>query len=166
MPRAWSELAPLPASDGDWLLPYLRGFGTVGGVVGAGQTLMEIVPDDRELVVKAQVSPDDADDVYAGLTTHVRFPTLHDPTIGDIAGRISTISADSLVDPKTGAAYFTAEVRVPATELRRIAATRAGLAPIRAGIPVEILVPLTRRTVFQYLTEPIVRSFWRSGREH
>ncbi len=35
MPRAWSELAPLPASDGDWLLPYLRGFGTVGGVVGS-----------------------------------------------------------------------------------------------------------------------------------
>ena len=39
---------------------------TIGGVVSPGQTLMEIVPDTRNLVIQAQVNPGDADDVYQG----------------------------------------------------------------------------------------------------
>lgn len=42
--RAWSELTPLPASEGDWLLPRLRGFGTVGGVVGSHWPRYAVLP--------------------------------------------------------------------------------------------------------------------------
>jgi HlyD family secretion protein len=46
---------------------------TIGGVVAPGQTVMQIVPQDRELIIKAKIAPDDADDVYAGMLTKVRL---------------------------------------------------------------------------------------------
>lgn len=139
---------------------------TVGGVVAQGQTLMEIVPQDRELVIKAQLSPDDADDVSAGQATKVRFPTIRDREMPEIVGTLSTVSADSLLDERSGRRFFSAEVRVPAHELGKIALASDKTSPVRAGLPAEILIPLADRSVLQYLLEPLIQSFWRTGREH
>jgi HlyD family type I secretion membrane fusion protein len=139
---------------------------TVGGVVAPGQTIMEIVPQDRELVIKTKIGPDDADDVHAGMETQVRFPTIRGGNSAPVMGRLVAFSADSLTDARTGESFFDGEVRVPETELRKFAANIGGGAPIRPGLPAEILIPLTKRTVLQYLLEPLTQSFWRSGREH
>lgn len=139
---------------------------TVGGVVTPGESLMEVVPDRRALVIKAQISPADADDVTVGLPTKIRFPTLHDRDMPSIDGVVTTLSADSLADERTGQPYFSAEVQVGAAELRGLTAARTGGSAIRAGLPVEILVPLEKRTLLQYLVEPLTRSLWRTGREH
>lgn len=139
---------------------------TVGGVVSPGQTLMEIVPHNRELVIKARISPDDADDVYPGMTTRIRFPSFHERDIPYLEGRLTTISADSLTDEKTGIHYFGAEVRVPESELRNIEMVRPDRPAIQAGLPAELLIPLEKRTVFGYLLEPLLQSSWRAGREH
>ncbi|MBD3831903.1 MAG: HlyD family type I secretion periplasmic adaptor subunit [Brevundimonas sp.] len=40
---------------------------TIGGVVAAGATIMEIVPQDRALVVEAKAAPTDADDLRVGM---------------------------------------------------------------------------------------------------
>lgn len=139
---------------------------TVGGVVAPGQTLMEIVPQNRELVIKARISPDDADDVHAGMVTRIRFPSFHEQDIPVLEGRLTTISADSLTDEKTGVPYFSAQVRVPEAELKNLAAVRPGRPPIQAGLPAELLIPLKKRTVLGYLLEPLLQSSWRAGREH
>ncbi|HEX6217892.1 MAG TPA: HlyD family type I secretion periplasmic adaptor subunit, partial [Sphingomicrobium sp.] len=93
---------------------------TVGGVVSPGQTLMEIVPANRNLVVQAQVNPADADDVYPGQKAQVRFLSVSDRTLPLLSGVVRTISADSFTDEKTGQAYFRAEVEVPQNELSRV----------------------------------------------
>jgi HlyD family type I secretion membrane fusion protein len=139
---------------------------TVGGVVAPGQTVMEIVPQDRELIIKAKIAPDDADDVRAGMLTQVRFPTLRSPTPAAITGRLVSFSADSLTDQRSGARFFEGEVRVPEAELRKVARESGSNSVIRPGLPAEILIPLNKRTVLQYLIEPLTQSFWRSGREH
>jgi HlyD family secretion protein len=139
---------------------------TVGGVVAPGQTVMEVVPQDRALIIKARIAPDDADDVRAGMTTQVRFPSIRDPKAASVNGALVALSADILTDQRTGVRYFEGDVRVPESELRRIAGDRTGGSPIRPGLPAEILIPLAKRTVLQYLFEPLTQSFWRSGREH
>ncbi len=139
---------------------------TVGGVVAPGQMVMEIVPQDRALVIKARIAPDDADDVRSGMSTQVRFPSIRDPNSPPVTGQLVSMSADSLTDQRTGARYFEGEVRVPENELRRIATVPAQGSPIRPGLPAEVLIPLAKRTVLQYLIEPLTQSFWRSGREH
>ena len=61
---------------------------TVGGVVRPGETLMDVVPDGRELVIKAQVNPGDADDVYVGQTAQVRFVSVHDRSLPLFSGKV------------------------------------------------------------------------------
>lgn len=139
---------------------------TVGGVVAPGQTVMEIVPQDRELVIKAKVAPDDADDVRSGMDTQVRFPTIRGQNLAPVSGRLVAFSADSLTDARTGERFFEGEVRVAESELKKLTASAGGASLVRPGLPAEVLIPLSKRTVLQYLLEPLTQSFWRSGREH
>lgn len=138
---------------------------TVGGVVQPGQTLMEIVPKNAELVIRARVSPDDADDLMVGQKTEIRIPAFHERNLPMLEGRITAVSADSFLDEKTGARFFTADVAVPASETAKIAKVRGAEQGLRPGLPVEVVVPLRKRTALQYFFEPLQQSIWRSFRE-
>ena len=138
---------------------------TVGGVVTAGETLMEIVPQDRALVIEGKVSPTDADDLNPGMETQVRFTALQERNLPILAGRLSNVSADGLEDQRTGARYFRIEVIVPPEELAKIQLVRKG-GGLRAGLPAEIMIPLRKRTALAYLVEPLTQTLWRAGREN
>lgn len=138
---------------------------TIGGVVGAGERLMEIVPERVALVIQARIAPDDADDLFVGQQAEVRIPALHARALPAVLGTISRLSADSFEDQRTGAHFYTGEVLVPEAGLA-VMRRYAGGREIKPGLPVEILVPLRRRTLLQYLLEPLNRSLWRSFREH
>ena len=137
---------------------------TIGGVVAPGQTLMEIVPDRRALVIQAQVAPNDADDVYVGQEAQVRFVSVHDRTLPLLTGKVRTISADSFTDEKTGRSFFRAEIEVTPEQLRRVGGT-LGHGQLRPGLPVEVLLNVRKRTALQYLIEPLTRNLWGSLRE-
>lgn len=139
---------------------------TEGGVVRAGEKLMDIVPDAQPLVVEAKIRPEDADDLRIGMKTQVRFTAFRDRSLPLAMGALQRVSADRFTDEHTGAGYFLAEVTVPPGEIKRIAATRVGGAALRAGLPVEIVVPLRSRTALQYLLEPLDHAMWTSFREH
>ena len=135
---------------------------TVGGVAPPGQTLMEIVPDEATLVISARVSPVDADNIRVGQDAQVRFSAIHDRAIPIIHGRLTRISADSFVDEQSGRSYFTAEVRVPPEQMSLLGPSAKTIGP---GLPVEVIVPLRKRTALDYLLEPLAHTLWRSGRE-
>jgi HlyD family secretion protein len=137
---------------------------TVGGVVAPGQTIMEIVPDNRTLVIQAQVTPQDADDVYAGQQAQVRFSSVHDRTLPLLSGTVRMISADSFTDEKTGRSFFRAEIEVPTPELRQVRSV-LGRGQLRPGLPVEVVLSVRKRTALQYLLDPLKMNFWRSLRE-
>ena len=137
---------------------------TIGGVVAPGQTLMEIVPDTRKLVIQAQVNPGDADDVYQGQKAQVRFLSVHDTTLPMIEGTVRTISADRLNDEKSGQSFFMAEIEVAASELDKVRSV-LGQGRLRPGLPVEAVLAARKRTALDYLLEPLTVHFWRSLRE-
>lgn len=139
---------------------------TVGGVVPAGQTLMSIVPDAAPLEVEAQLSPDDADDVRPGQRAEVRVSALHDRGAPRLEGTVTRVSADSFKDDKTGRTYYTATVSVPPAGIAALTHAAGGGAALKAGLPVQVTVPLRRRTLLQYLLEPIDQAVWRGMREH
>jgi HlyD family type I secretion membrane fusion protein len=138
---------------------------TEGGVVIAGDTLMEIVPTDRRLVIEAKAAPTDADDLTIGMTTQIRFPALQEKDIPIIEGQIAKVSADSFEDQRTGLHYFEIEVTVPPESLEKLKEFRAD-GGIRAGLPAQVIVPLRKRTALGYLLEPLSSTFWKVGREH
>jgi HlyD family secretion protein len=128
---------------------------TVGGVVAPGQTLMEVVPEDKMLVVQAQVQPNDADDVYPGQPAQIRFASERDRSLPLLDGRVRTISADSFTDEETGRSYFRAEIAVPSAELEQVRGV-LGKGELRPGLPVEAILAVRKRTALQYLVGPLV----------
>ena len=128
------------------------------------QAPLLVVHTDRKLVIQAQINPTDADDVYQGQKTQVRFLSVHDRTLPMLEGTVRTISADRLKDEKSGLSYFVAEVEVSPAELNKVRAV-LGQGQLRPGLPVEVVLAARKRTALQYILEPLTANFWRSLRE-
>lgn len=135
---------------------------TTGGVIQAGQTLMEIVPANASQIIVAQISPSDVDNLRVGMDTEVKFPGLREGNPPILHGRVTRISADSFTEEANGARYFRAEIVVPEAELAKLGRLAS---TIRPGSPVEVVVLLRKRTALTYLFEPLLQSLWRSGSE-
>lgn len=138
---------------------------TVGGVVAAGETLMEIVPQDRTLVIAGKASPTDADDLAPGMKTQIRFTALQERNLPILMGRVSKVSADSFEDERSGSRFFKIELRVPPSELAKLREVRPDGA-LRPGLPVDIMIPLRKRSALSYLIEPLTQTLWLAGREN
>ena len=137
---------------------------TVGGVVRPGETLMDVVPDGKELVIRAQINPGDADDVFVGQPAQVRFVSVHNRSLPLFTGKVRTMSADSFTDEKSGRAFFRAEIVVPESEFNRVRSV-LGQGELRPGLPVEAVMTVRKRSALQYMMEPLTGALWRSGHE-
>ena len=139
---------------------------TVGGVIGAGEKLMDVVPDHASLVVAARVAPEDVDDVSVGQKAEVRFTGMHDRKLPLLSGVMTRLSADALTDEKSERSYYTAEFVVPESEIAKMRAVRGPNFQLRAGAPVQVVVPVRKRTALQYAFEPLLGTLRTSGGEH
>ena len=138
---------------------------TVGGVVSPGQTLMEIVPSDADLVVEALISPADIEALRVGQTTEVMFATFREQNMPKLSGRLTRLSADSFQDEQSGQSFYRGQITVPAAELSKLGAPDVLRESLRPGVPVEVVIPLRKRTALDYLLEPLSRHMWRSFRD-
>ncbi|HEX3920404.1 MAG TPA: HlyD family type I secretion periplasmic adaptor subunit [Caulobacteraceae bacterium] len=138
---------------------------TVGGVVAPGQKLMDVVPTDQPLVIEARVKPDDAGELRVGQSTEIRIPAFRDRRMPLLMGTVRKISADALVDDKSGQPYFKIEVEVPPSQLAIIHQIRGAEPGLIPGLPVEVVVPLKHRSALDYLIEPLKEMLWKSFRQ-
>lgn len=139
---------------------------TEGGVIAAGKPLMDVVPDQPDLVVSARFPVEDADDLNIGQTAQLKFSGLHDRSLPILNGTLTRLSADSLVDEKTDVPFYTAELRVAPRDLEVIRRVRGANFELRPGMPVDVLVPIRKRTALQYALEPLWDTMWLSFREN
>lgn len=138
---------------------------TVGGVVRAGERLMDIVPEGQDLIVEAQVHPESADDLQVGQTTEVRITAFGGRNLPIVHGEVTQVSADRFVEERTGRAYFLMQVKVPPAELQRLIDAGGESRRLRPGLSAQVVVPTRKRTALQYLLEPLNQTLWRSLRE-
>jgi HlyD family secretion protein len=83
-----------------------------------------------------------------------------------LGGAITRVSADSFKDEHSGASFYTATIAVPPAQIAALEKRDGARQALRSGLPVQVLVPLRRRTLLQYLLEPIDQAVWRGMREH
>jgi HlyD family secretion protein len=133
---------------------------TPGGVVGAGQPLLDLVPPNDRLIVTAQVRPEDIELVRPGLVAHVRLIPFHQRRTPPVDGKVIYVSADRLVDPKAGVSYYAAKVEVDEAMLKRL--DHVEMVP---GMPAEVMIKTGESTVAFYALAPIIDSFNRAFRE-
>lgn len=134
---------------------------TVGGVIGAGDTILDIVPRDDTLVIDARIAPTDIDVVREGQTAQVVLSAFQQRNLPRIEGRVRTISADRIVDPKTSSPYYQVRVEVDREQLASIG---SGI-ELTPGMPAEVMVVTGQRTAFDYFARPFLDSLRRSLKE-
>jgi HlyD family secretion protein len=137
----------------------------VGGVIRAGERVLDVVPQDQELIIEARVRPEDADSLVPGQETEVRITAFSGRDMPIVHGELRTVSADRFTDDRDGQGYFLIQVAVPPEELTLITDQAVSARRLRAGLPAEVIVPTRKRTALQYLLEPLDQSLWRSLRE-
>jgi HlyD family type I secretion membrane fusion protein len=135
---------------------------TVGGVIQPGEVLMSLVPSGDKLVIDAKINPRDRDVIYRGMKARVRLTAFSPRHVKPMQGIVTAISADQLIDPATGVAYFKARI-VPSVEIAGPA--HKVMAKLMPGMQAEVFLQTGERTVLDYLLEPVWRSFDHAGRE-
>ena len=124
---------------------------TIGGVVRAGDAIMELVPDSDDLLIEARLQPNEIDQVRIGQRALVRFSAFNQAVTPQLAGIVSFVSADTTHDQQTNAPYFTLRVSLPEDEHRRLAGSQ-----LVSGMPAEVFLQTGSRTMMNYLLKPIM----------
>lgn len=128
---------------------------TRGGVVSPGETIMEVVPLDDQLVIEAEIRPQDVAFLHVGQPASVKI-TAYDYTVyGMLNGELVFISADTIVDEtqRNAEPYYKVRVLTDSAALEG----PDGPLPIRPGMVAQVDIQTGSKTVLEYLLKPILR---------
>ncbi len=134
---------------------------TPRSVIRPADPLMFLIPQDRPLVIAAQVMPTNVDEISVGQEVNLRLSSLDQRTTPELKGLVVLISADALDDQTTGASYFRAEITLSPGEIERLP-EGTQLLP---GMPVDAFIKTGDRSPLTYLVKPVTDYFVKSWRE-
>ena len=135
-------------------------FSNAGAVVRPGETVLEIVPDNQDLIATAEIQPSDRDSVFEGLSVEARLSGLKAWDSPLLAGTISDISADLKTSPDGRYAYYEAQITIGEEKLGELTT------PLLPGMPIEAFIfSGEKRTFLEYLLEPVNATMRKAARE-
>ena len=124
---------------------------TIGGVIAAGEVVMEIVPASDELQIEAKLPPQNIDQVHSGQQAYIRFSAFNQRTTPQLEGVVSYLSADLSHDrANPNMTYYTVRVTLPPSERARL-----GSLQLVSGMPAEVFLQTGTRTMMSYLFKPL-----------
>ncbi|HEX6530179.1 MAG TPA: HlyD family type I secretion periplasmic adaptor subunit [Burkholderiales bacterium] len=132
---------------------------TAGSVIGPREVLMEIVPQEKRLIIEARIRPEDINHVRPGSEADIRLTAYQSRTTPLVPGTVTYVSGDRLVDQQTGHPYYIVHVNVPEKALA------ASSLRLQAGMPAEVFVRTDNRTALDYLLAPVTSYLRRAMRE-
>ena len=133
---------------------------TVGGVIGATQPLMDIVPIDDPLEVEVMVENKDVGRLRPGMAAQVKVDTFPYTRFGVLPASISLISADAIQDEKKGPVYK-ARIKLSQTEM----VLGSDVYKLTAGMATTVEIKIGYRRVIHYFLDPFIRNVGESIRE-
>jgi HlyD family secretion protein len=152
--RRLEVAAPIPG-----IVANLR-FYTVGGVIRPGEPILDIVPQNEDLVIETQIQPQDIDIVAVDLPAEVRITAYRSRSSPVMLGRVIYVAADITLNERAGTSHYRAQVRINPGQQHLL----EGFA-LQPGMPAEVIIMAGERTMFEYLTQPIKNSLRRAFRE-
>ncbi|MEP0520803.1 MAG: HlyD family type I secretion periplasmic adaptor subunit [Hyphomicrobiales bacterium] len=133
---------------------------TIGGVLQAGATVLQLVPDGRQLEIEITVDPQFIDEMFVGQETGIRMTALNLRTTPQLIGVVSTISPDAVTDEISKKTFYRAKVSVSEEELTKL--QNVNLLP---GMPVEVFAKTGERSPINYLLQPLTNQLAYAMRE-
>ncbi len=133
---------------------------TVGGVVSPGNKVVEIVPQDDTLLIELKVKPADIAQVRVGQLARVKFSAYDFAIYGGLKATVSFVSADTITNRK-GESYYIVRLK---PEHPWLGHGDVHL-PIKVGMTAEADIVTAKKTILQYLIQPVTRGMNKALRE-
>ena len=128
---------------------------TKGGVVKAGEPLIEITPLDDTLVIEGRVRPSDIAFIRIGQHALVKITAYNYATYGGLEGRVVEISPDAIEAPeKPGETYYRVKVRTTKSYLENGGKSL----PIGPGMTTQISIKIGEKSLLAYILKPLTKS--------
>ncbi|MEI8611697.1 HlyD family type I secretion periplasmic adaptor subunit [Enterovibrio sp. Hal110] len=135
---------------------------TLGGVIRSGDDILEIVPTEDQLLIEAKILPKDIAFLHSGLPAVVKVTAYDFTRYGGLKGKLEHISADTTQDEK-GNSYYLVRVRTDVSNLSKNDGTSL---PIIPGMLTSVDIVTGKRTILDYIPNPILRARESALREH
>ncbi len=126
---------------------------TVNGVVQPGMDIVEIVPLDDKLLIEAKIKPSDVAYIYPGLEAMVKFTAYDFAIYGGLKGKVTLVSADTIVDEK-GNSYYLVSIKTDVSYLEKYNKKHE----ILVGMVANVDIITGKKTVMDYLLKPILKA--------
>ena len=123
---------------------------TAGGYISSAEPLMLIVPEGDALIVEARISPNDVDQVLTGQAETIMLVGLDRNSTPELTGNVKSVSAETIPDETSGLPHYLVQVVLSDQELSKIPDVQ-----LLPGMPVEVLMETSERSILSYLIKPI-----------
>lgn len=133
---------------------------SIGGVVSPGNNVLEIVPQEDSLLIELNIKPADIASVNEGHLTRLKFSAYDFALHGSLEGKVSFVSADTITNDD-GESFYLVRVKPSQSYLGH----ESKKLPIKVGMTVEADIVTDKKTILQYLTEPVHRGLNKALRE-
>jgi HlyD family type I secretion membrane fusion protein len=131
-----------------------------GAAVGPREVLLEVVPEDKTLIIEARIRPEDINHVRAGSPADVRLTAYQQRNTPLVPGTVTYVSGDRMTEGPNTAPFYTVRIDVAPEAL-----AAAGNLRMQAGMPAEVYVRTDERTALDYVLSPITTFLRRGMRE-
>lgn len=125
-------------------------YASIGGLVQPATTITKIIPTDEDLVVRARIQPKDIGRIQVGSEVRLRFDNYDFERFGAVEGAVTAVSAASFLD-EAGRLYYNVLISPVTTYLSENQQEN----PIQVGMSASAEIITGRRTILQYLLQPI-----------
>ncbi|HEX3699528.1 MAG TPA: HlyD family type I secretion periplasmic adaptor subunit [Phenylobacterium sp.] len=124
---------------------------TEGGVAGAGQTLMDIVPSNAPLMVTAMIKPEDIDQVHLGMNAQVRLVGPNPRWNSPLPAKVVVVSADRITNEKSGASFYRVDLRIDPKDMKDLEKN----VKVVPGMSAAAMIVTGNRTLMGFLVSPV-----------
>ena len=142
----------------DGIVKNIR-FSTIGGVVRAGEEVLQIVPVGEKLIIETRVPPRDIAFVKVGQTARVNFDAYDSAIYGSATGNVVFVSPDTLTEQAQNGStetYYRVNLEVDTTSMRQVEGRE--LIGLQPGMTATAEILTGKTTVWTYLTKPILKT--------
>ena len=129
-------------------------FNTIGGVVKAGEEIIEIVPSDKGLVIQTKIRPSDIAFIRLGQEVVVRFTAYDFSIYGSLKGEVINISADTIIDETDKKSYYQIEIKT----IKNYLGNEKSRLKIRTGMVATVDIISGKQRIMDYVLKPILRA--------
>ncbi|NCM95961.1 MAG: HlyD family type I secretion periplasmic adaptor subunit [Rhodobacterales bacterium] len=133
---------------------------TLRAVLRPADPVLYLIPQDRPLIIAAQVPTIHIDQVFVGQAAKLTFSAFSQRTTPQLDGHVVLVSADVLTDPQSRMSYYRAEIALDPGEIEKL-----GGQALVPGMPVEAFISTQPRSPLAYLVKPFTDYFARAFRE-